>query len=104
MLHRPNHECRQQTEWARRGDAAEPDAPQFLERFKRDREFAEVTGRIADSFKWPTIGRKPERIPGRYVPSSFFTVLGVEPILGRTFVPEEDVRNPDPAVVISHNY
>ena len=32
-------------------------------RFKRDREFAEATGQLADSFDWPTIGRKPERIP-----------------------------------------
>ncbi len=32
-------------------------------RLKRDREFAEETGRIADSYNWPTIGRKPRRIP-----------------------------------------
>ncbi len=32
-------------------------------RFKRDREFAEATGKIADAFPWPTIGRKPEQIP-----------------------------------------
>ncbi len=34
-----------------------------LARFKRDRDFAEATGRIADAFPWPTIGRKPTRIP-----------------------------------------
>lgn len=32
-------------------------------RFKRDREFAEATGKIADAFPWPTIGKKPEQIP-----------------------------------------
>jgi hypothetical protein len=32
-------------------------------RFKRDREFAEATGKIADAFPWPTIGKKPERFP-----------------------------------------
>ena len=32
-------------------------------RLKRDREFAEATGRIADAFDWPTIGRKPQRFP-----------------------------------------
>jgi len=45
-----------------------------------------------------------ETIQGRYVPSDFFRVFGVEPILGRTFVPEEDVRDPDPMVVISHHF
>ena len=34
-----------------------------LARFKRDREFAEATGKIADAYDWPTFGKKPERIP-----------------------------------------
>ena len=33
------------------------------ERLKRDKEFAEATGKVADSFDWPTIGKKPERFP-----------------------------------------
>jgi putative ABC transport system permease protein len=45
-----------------------------------------------------------ETIQGRYVPSDFFRVFGVEPIIGRTFAPEEDVHNPDPMVVISHHF
>ncbi len=32
-------------------------------RLKRDRDFAEQTGRIADSYNWPKIGRKPHRFP-----------------------------------------
>jgi hypothetical protein len=34
-----------------------------LDRFKIDREFAEATGKIADAYDWPTIGKKPEKIP-----------------------------------------
>jgi len=34
-----------------------------LGRLKRDKEFAEATGRIADAFRWPDIGKKPERFP-----------------------------------------
>ena len=34
-----------------------------LGRLKRDKEFAEETGRIADAFEWPGIGKKPERFP-----------------------------------------
>ncbi len=32
----------------------------------------------------------PEKLKGRRVSASFFPVLGVQPILGRTFLPEED--------------
>ena len=34
-----------------------------LSRLKRDADFAEATGKIADAYDWPTIGRKPERFP-----------------------------------------
>src|SRR5262249_17508819 len=33
-----------------------------------------------------------ERVQGVCVPSSFFDVLGTAPLLGRTFYPEEDLR------------
>ncbi len=34
-----------------------------LSRLKRDSDFAEATGRIADAFDWPEIGRKPQKFP-----------------------------------------
>lgn len=34
-----------------------------LSRLLSDKEIAENTGRIADSFKWPTIGKKPTEFP-----------------------------------------
>ena len=34
-----------------------------LSRLKRDQQFADATGRIADAFDWPDIGKKPERFP-----------------------------------------
>jgi putative ABC transport system permease protein len=42
-----------------------------------------------------------ERVPGLRVSASAFTVLGVEPELGRTFTPEEDAPGHDVAI-ISH--
>ena len=33
------------------------------DRLKRDRDFAEATGKIADAYDWPTIGKKSEKIP-----------------------------------------
>ncbi len=35
-------------------------------------------------------GGQPEQLQGRRVSASFFPLLGVQPILGRTFLPEED--------------
>ncbi|HZS05435.1 MAG TPA: ABC transporter permease [Blastocatellia bacterium] len=44
----------------------------------------------------------PEMIPGARVSTSFFETLGVQPMLGRTFVTEEGYLNGPPAVVLSH--
>ncbi len=43
----------------------------------------------------------PEQLLGRAVTANFFSVLGVSPLLGRTFTEEEDRTNA-PVVVISH--
>jgi hypothetical protein len=34
-----------------------------LQRLKRDRDFAEATGQIADQYDWPQFGKKPTQIP-----------------------------------------
>lgn len=39
------------------------ESPQSIARLKRDRDFAEEVGQVADAFHWPTHGRKPVRIP-----------------------------------------
>jgi putative ABC transport system permease protein len=44
----------------------------------------------------------PERLRGAKVSASFMNLLGVKPILGRTFLPEEDKPGHDMVVVISH--
>jgi putative ABC transport system permease protein len=45
---------------------------------------------------------EPERIEGARVTASFFSVLGVAPILGRSFLPNEDKPGAAPTVIISH--
>ena len=44
---------------------APPDleSPENLARLRRDRDFAEETGRLADAFRWPSHGRPPEKLP-----------------------------------------
>jgi putative ABC transport system permease protein len=43
-----------------------------------------------------------EQVPGLRVTASFFPVLAVPPMLGRTFLPEEETAGHDRVVVLSH--
>ena len=46
--------------------------------------------------------REPEQVSGVRVSSSFFKVLGVQPFLGRRFLPEEEIRGKDHEVILSY--
>lgn len=45
---------------------------------------------------------EPELLSGQSVPSDFFEILGVKPILGRTFSPVEDRPDATPVVVLGY--
>jgi predicted permease len=45
----------------------------------------------------------PERVPAKQVSAAFFRVLGVKPILGRTFLASEDRAGGNRVAVISHS-
>lgn len=46
----------------------------------------------------------PEQVQGRRVTSSFFTVLGVQPLLGRAFTAAEDAPGAADVVLLNHAY
>jgi putative ABC transport system permease protein len=46
--------------------------------------------------------REPEQVSGLRVSANFFSVLGVQPFLGRTFLPEEEIRGKDHEVILSY--
>jgi predicted permease len=46
----------------------------------------------------------PERVDTGVVSASFFDVLRVRPLLGRTFLPGEDTAFAEPVVVLGHEY
>ncbi len=70
----------------------------------RDRNLS-LTGLAAYNFAPFNLstGAETERAWGKIASGNYFSVLGVEPALGRTFLPEED-RTPgaQPVVIISH--
>lgn len=47
-------------------------------------------------------GDRPERVIGDFVTTNLFSLLGVEPMLGRGFVPEDGGHRADRVVVLSH--
>jgi putative ABC transport system permease protein len=64
---------------------------------------AELAGYSGGSFNLSGTER-PERISGTRVTAGFFQVLGVRPLRGRTFLPEEGAQGAARVVVLSHDY
>ena len=74
-------------------------APEYLD-YAKELKSVEVAGFDYLNFNL-TAGDVPERISGAVVSPSLFTLLGVEPIRGRTFAQEEHGEGHDNVVVIS---
>ena len=77
-------------------------AANFLSWREQSQSFTELAAFRA----WPFIvtgGDNPERIWGARVSGNLFQLLGVKPVLGRNFLPEEDAAGGAPVVIISHN-
>jgi putative ABC transport system permease protein len=69
------------------------------------REQAQSVEQIASWGTYPVnllSGSRPERIETVYVTTNFFQTLGVKPMLGRDFTPEDDDEDAH-SVIISHN-
>jgi predicted permease len=74
--------------------------PDYLDRRKLKDVFREValTGNIGYEVG---LGGSPQRIRGQYVTPSYFTVLGVRPLVGRTFTEEEGTLGKEKVAVLS---
>ena len=76
--------------------------PDLRDLCERTRTFAGLAG-YHDDYMSLTNVAKPERIYGALTTTNYFDVLGVHPILGRGFVPEEEQQlNGSPVAVISY--
>jgi predicted permease len=74
--------------------------PNFLDWVRENHSFSALAGYRADGFDLTGVG-EPERLPAEMVSGSFFSLLGVRPAIGRTFLPEEDQVGAAPVALIS---
>lgn len=63
--------------------------PNFLDWRRDNRSFSDFASFRGDDFNFTGSGQ-PEHLSGEYVSYNLFSVLGVHPLLGRTFLPQED--------------
>ena len=71
------------------------------------REQSQTLDGVAEhhSMSFILYGREePERVQTAVVSANFFELLGVRPLLGRTFHPEDDQKGADAVLVLSHKY
>ena len=76
--------------------------PNFRDVQKQNQTFSAMA--ISRSFGFSLIGAgEPERVDARLVSADYFTVLGLKPLLGRTFMPGEDESGAGPVALISED-
>jgi predicted permease len=77
--------------------------PNFLDWVRDNRSFTSLAAYHQDDFNLTGTG-EPERVPVEMISASFFPVLGVNPVVGRTFVPGEDQLGAGPVALISGGF
>src|SRR5229473_2277419 len=74
----------------------------FAEWRARNRSFEAMAGYVPFQLSVSITGDgAPEDVPVNYITREFFPILGVQPAIGRNFLPEEDVRSGDNVALIS---
>ncbi|MGH9332862.1 MAG: ABC transporter permease, partial [Vicinamibacteria bacterium] len=77
-------------------------APEFLRLKDESRAFEAVAAAIETDLNLVGEG-EPERIAGARATANLLPLLGLEPILGRNFVPGEDQVGTDNVVLVTHS-
>jgi predicted permease len=73
--------------------------PNFLDWQKQNHSFAALGAFRADDFNMTGAG-EPERLHGHMISANFFPSLGLTPIVGRDFRPEEDRAGAGPLAIL----
>ena len=77
--------------------------PNFLDWARQNRSFSDLAAFRPDDLNLVGLG-PPERVRAEMVSASFFRLLGVQPILGRTFSDADDHTGATPVVLISEGF
>jgi putative ABC transport system permease protein len=75
--------------------------PNYMDWRKGATAFEQMSSVSRGDFVY-TGGAEPERLTGANVAPSFFSVMGAQPVMGRTFLPEDDVVGKASVVVLSY--
>ncbi len=75
----------------------------FLDWKSQNKVFESIAGFSTNRFNY-TGGEIPEQIEGAWVTSDFFSTIGVQPALGRSFSPGEDLPGAPQTVVVSDGF
>jgi putative ABC transport system permease protein len=73
----------------------------FLDYREHNQVFEELASFSYEDYNLST-GDDPEHVSGSIVSANFFSLVGVNPMLGRSFLPREDEAGADRVVIISH--
>jgi putative ABC transport system permease protein len=72
---------------------------------KRNHSFEKIAAYIPFELTMSlTGGANPEEVPGNYVTGDFFPLLGVQPALGRNFLPEEELPSAPDVAILSDGF
>ena len=89
------------SEWSPQVPGMSISYPNFIDWREQNSVFSGLAATQFDSYNLTGLD-EPERLQGRNVSANFFEVLGVKPVLGRTFLAEEDRAGAGRACIISY--
>lgn len=84
------------------GNDESANAPTFYALREQTRTLEHVSAQEYTNFTLVEPGRLPAQLGGARVTAAFFTLLGVKPVVGRTFLLEEETPGRDQVAVLSH--
>ena len=75
--------------------------PNFLDWRRENHSFTDIAAFRGDDFNFTGSGQ-PEHLRGEFVSASLLPVLGVNPLLGRNFLPQEDQQGASGVVMLTY--
>jgi predicted permease len=77
--------------------------PNFLDWVREQRSFSAMAAFRQEDYNLTGMG-EPERVKAEMISADFFSLLGVKPVMGRLFLPEEDQVGAQPVALISGGF